>query len=254
MLANKELQNLYRATLMDLLIIKATRNKRLIQMENRLNNKLRKVSNELVRKLMSKDELYVNPSEHTNELTNMYKDYFKEIYLIGEREILARPYVEFTNSIIDPVRLSNLIDERTFNACEATLERLTGDVMPTIETAIREGVPYEATARELETQFVDMSHAQLTRISRTETHTVYNRAKFDVMMESQIVTGKKWLSSGLDNMRDWHSEVDGQIVPVDEPFIVMDEELMYPGDPLGSPENIINCACTMTDVVGKLES
>jgi hypothetical protein len=33
-------------------------------------------------------------------------------------------------------------------------------------------------------------------------------------------------------------------IPVDEPFIVEGEELMYPRDPAGSAKNTINCGCT----------
>ena len=32
-------------------------------------------------------------------------------------------------------------------------------------------------------------------------------------------------------------------IPLDEPFVVDGEELMYPGDENGSPENVINCQC-----------
>ena len=38
-------------------------------------------------------------------------------------------------------------------------------------------------------------------------------------------------------------------IPLDEPFVVAGEELMYPGDQDGSPENIINCHCIQIAVV-----
>jgi hypothetical protein len=34
------------------------------------------------------------------------------------------------------------------------------------------------------------------------------------------------------------------VVGKDEPFIVMGEQLDYPGDPVGSAGNVINCRCT----------
>jgi hypothetical protein len=45
--------------------------------------------------------------------------------------------------------------------------------------------------------------------------------------------------------REAHEEADGQRVPLDEPFDVGGEKMMYPGDEtLGAgPENIINCHC-----------
>ena len=35
----------------------------------------------------------------------------------------------------------------------------------------------------------------------------------------------------------------GNPIPIGEPFVVMEEELMHPGDPAGSAENVINCQC-----------
>jgi uncharacterized protein with gpF-like domain len=40
-----------------------------------------------------------------------------------------------------------------------------------------------------------------------------------------------------------HILADGQIRQADEPFDVGGEELMYPRDPGGTPENTINCHC-----------
>jgi hypothetical protein len=38
------------------------------------------------------------------------------------------------------------------------------------------------------------------------------------------------------------------IVGVDETFSVGGEDLEYPGDPNGSPENVIQCRCTVAPV------
>ena len=48
--------------------------------------------------------------------------------------------------------------------------------------------------------------------------------------------------SALDSRtRPEHAEADGQVVGVDEPFIVGGEKLMFPGDRSGSPWNTYNC-------------
>jgi hypothetical protein len=46
-----------------------------------------------------------------------------------------------------------------------------------------------------------------------------------------------------------HIRVSGMHVPVDEPFIVAGEELMYPRDPNGSAENTINCHCLLAPYI-----
>ena len=42
---------------------------------------------------------------------------------------------------------------------------------------------------------------------------------------------------------DLFGSVGSHRIPVDDPFIVGGEELMFPGDPNGSPGNVINCRC-----------
>lgn len=65
-----------------------------------------------------------------------------------------------------------------------------------------------------------------------------------------LYTMKKWLWSHYDKTR--HSGMDNIIVPIDEPFIVInditgdEDEMMYPRDAMGSPSNTYNCQCELT--------
>jgi uncharacterized protein with gpF-like domain len=61
------------------------------------------------------------------------------------------------------------------------------------------------------------------------------------------VQEKEWLSAIDERTRDAHVAANGQVVPVEEPFIVDGEELMCPGDSGAgvSAGNVINCRCTM---------
>jgi len=62
---------------------------------------------------------------------------------------------------------------------------------------------------------------------------------------------KQWHAI-LDSVtRDSHALADLQIVDADEPYIVMSEKLMYPGDTsLGaSLENVINCRCSSVPII-----
>lgn len=59
---------------------------------------------------------------------------------------------------------------------------------------------------------------------------------------------KQWVCA-FNNSREEHMEADGQVVGVDEPFIVMGEAIMWPGE--GSVENSANCQCTIMVVKEK---
>jgi uncharacterized protein with gpF-like domain len=62
-------------------------------------------------------------------------------------------------------------------------------------------------------------------------------------MEQSGVEYKQWLTSGAGNVRAAHAAANGQTVPVTEHFEVGGEALESPGDPNGSPGNVINCHC-----------
>jgi len=90
-------------------------------------------------------------------------------------------------------------------------------------------------------------------IARTESHAAGNAGSLESATESGVVMAKEWISTEDERTRDGdnsdydHTNVAN--VPIDEPFIVSGEELMYPGDPSGSAGNVINCRCAIGYVV-----
>jgi hypothetical protein len=59
---------------------------------------------------------------------------------------------------------------------------------------------------------------------------------------------KEWLSTADERTRKAHRKADGQRVGIHQAFDVDDEPLPYPGWPLGSPENTIQCRCSLAFV------
>ena len=97
-------------------------------------------------------------------------------------------------------------------------------------------------AKDIRAEFNAIDKERGKVIAITETGAAYNFARHEAMVTSNI-TRKRWLSSGNPNMRPAHAEANGQEVNIQEPFTVDGEQLAYPGDPSGSPENVINCRC-----------
>ena len=86
-------------------------------------------------------------------------------------------------------------------------------------------------------------------IARTETHNAATYAMQETAEDIEEKNGfqmtREWVAVEDERTREAHSEADGQEVGLDEPFEVDGEELDRPGDENGSPENIINCRCTL---------
>ena len=104
-------------------------------------------------------------------------------------------------------------------------------------------------------KITELKLSDITRIARTQTTRIENLARLDaykVVEKQGYKIVKQWVAVGDNRTRDAHKHADGQMVEMNEAFKVGGEKLMYPGDPNGSPENIINCRCTMRAGIRKL--
>ena len=98
----------------------------------------------------------------------------------------------------------------------------------------------------LSTKWKDVSVARAKLISITETTAAYNGGRVEGMKELGIET-KGWSNAHDDSVRPSH-EIDGQEVPVDQPFTLgSGEKVMYPGD--GSAQESCNCRCAVISVL-----
>lgn len=93
---------------------------------------------------------------------------------------------------------------------------------------------------------------RLELIARDQSVRAANAGAMELYRE-WAVPKKEWFSTADARTRDKHrvGAAWGQaplVVPVDEPFSVGGDVLMYPGDPGGSPENVIQCRCTSLPV------
>jgi hypothetical protein len=138
---------------------------------------------------------------------------------------------------------------------ENLLKNVPGDVFDSIRDEIQAGFDAGESkakiAARVRAQFNEISVGRSKTIAQTETSAAYgygnNRAQRDAGIQ-----WRKWLSSGLDNVRESHQAADGQVVRIDEPFRVGDALLMYPGETdLAHPEETINCHCVAIAVKGE---
>ena len=82
------------------------------------------------------------------------------------------------------------------------------------------------------------------RIARTESTGAYNAGSVQAAHDEGAAV-KIWMSTGDDRTRLTHLEASGQCVAVDGQFDVGGALVQMPADPVGPPEETINCRCTM---------
>lgn len=107
----------------------------------------------------------------------------------------------------------------------------------------------DKAAESLRKEFA-FSESRARTIARTEIITAGRSGQYFADVQSGLVIGKKWMAAQQERTRDGHRGADGQVVEIDEPFLVANksgqlEPLLFPGDSSygASASNIINCRC-----------
>jgi hypothetical protein len=128
-----------------------------------------------------------------------------------------------------------------------TLDTLRKNMQAEISTGITNGQTNAETAKDLldicDDVYDNMSASRAILIARNETACSVNFGNHTTLA-SEGVERKEWMATLDDRTRDDHADADGQVVGIDEPFDVGGESLMYPGDPSGSADEVIQCRCS----------
>ena len=116
---------------------------------------------------------------------------------------------------------------------------------------IRKGKSIDEIADSL-IQVTNSTKNDAIRKARTVFNGVVNKAeqdKRDILEKSGKTVLKQWVTTVDERTRTSHLEMHGETVPNGDKF---SNGLMYPGDPNGTPEQIMNCRCkTKTLVVDR---
>lgn len=129
-----------------------------------------------------------------------------------------------------------------------------------IGTGVAAGQGVDEIAIRLNERIPEIARARAAVIARTETHAASQFGGLEVAKTIPGTLMKVWASVEDHRVRDFildgideydHRSMDGVRVALDQPFRVphrsgTHEHIMFPGDPAGSPGNIINCRCAMT--------
>lgn len=108
-----------------------------------------------------------------------------------------------------------------------------------------EGIPQ--LAARVRDVFDQADRTRAERIARTEVHGAVQGAQLAYAGGLPGTPGvrKEWLATPDARTREAHRHANGQRRPIGEPFAVGGEALMFPGDPSGTPDEVINCRCSM---------
>lgn len=150
----------------------------------------------------------------------------------------------------DPLLVDQL--QRTRNLLVRTPDEVYQQIIKVLGEAVAAGGTTEDQVRGvrhvLDVTGTENWPARARTVAVTEVHRAWNFGALAASMriqrrEATVTVFKTWDAKDDSRTRPAHDRADGQTVSIYQPFIVNMEPLMMPGDPSGSPSNVINCRC-----------
>lgn len=212
------------------------------------NDKYKAMLNETTAKLAHVNEValsYINnktPKIYTlnyNEFANQDIDGYT-FTLVNENAV--RNLIKSDKIELPPKKLDVPKDKR-WNAKNINSQLMQG---------LLQGESIPKIAKRLQT-VTDMNERSAIRNARTMVTGAENKGRQDSFTKATddgVIMERKWVAAyEPGRTRDWHLELNGVTVGVDEPFENSVGKIMYPGDPSADPSNVYNCRCAIRAIV-----
>ena len=147
--------------------------------------------------------------------------------------------------ISDPIT-AKFIEDKAMQFGEVVNETTIKKLKITLAEGVLEGESIAELKKRVEELFESFYKGRAKTVARTEVLSANNAGTNFGYKQSGIVKKKEWLSTLDSRTRDSHAGMNGEAVALGKDF---SNGLEYPGDPSGSPEEIINCRCTTIPVL-----
>lgn len=151
----------------------------------------------------------------------------------------------------DPILQDQL--RRTRNLMVRTPDEVYRRIIAELGDAVAHGESIEQQADRvrhiLDVTGTENWPARARTVSVTEVHRAWNfgalaaALRIEQRQDNAPRLLKQWDSKDDSAVRAAHRLANGQVQYITQPFLVGGEPLMAPGDPSGSPWNVINCRC-----------
>lgn len=131
-------------------------------------------------------------------------------------------------------------------------------IVAEIERGIREGSDIPTVTAAVDAVLTSTGSERWPNRARTVARTetigavnagIFRSAVLDAQERGDPAPFKVWLATEDTRTRATHATADGQRTLLTSPFQVGSSQLLFPGDPRGQAQEVINCRCSMLPVV-----
>ena len=139
--------------------------------------------------------------------------------------------------------------KRITSITEETKRIILKFIQAEIDAGVNEGFGTDVIARNIQKSLLEngleIARWRAKMIARTEVVGASNVGALEGAKSLGQPMQKIWISTRDARTRDAHAAAEGLTVELSDRFDVGGELLDCPGDPSGSPENVINCRCAV---------
>jgi Phage Mu protein F like protein len=191
--------------------------------------------------------------KHQNQLFDTLKAHYKKVIptfgIMSMAQVKSRRFKDDEEDELFSDLADKWIHNEGLKRSKLIADTSEADVLKAISDGMDNGDGTAAIASAIG-DVTDLSAFRSEMIARTETHAAATYASVETIRNAQEKLGvtmlKSWLPTLDDRTRPAHADMEGsEAIPMDDSFIVDGEELDRPGDPAGSPDNVINCRCAL---------
>ncbi len=146
----------------------------------------------------------------------------------------------FTRTILE--WLASEGAKRVVGILEVTRAQIKRELM----IGVAAGESVYTLSKRLEGMYSAFSNVRAERVARTETVSASNLGSQTAALATNLPLEKEWIATLDDRTRDAHADAHGQRRSIKEPYIVMGQKLMYPGDAENgaTADNVVMCRCS----------
>lgn len=210
-------------------------------------NRLQKLEKEI------RSEVVKLTGKNSRALTAGLKEQYKEGYYRASFAIEKNANLMLGFGSLNPDVVKAAVDNPLMDLAKT---RLRANTIATINQGIIQGLirgeGYRNITKRLKNN-MEESVNNLRRIVNTETHRVQMTARndsFGEAVEKGVKMKKRWVAAVDERVRDSHQDLDGEEVEYNQPF---SNDIMFPGESGGEPEEVINCRCSYIGVIAGYE-
>jgi uncharacterized protein with gpF-like domain len=195
-----------------------------------------------------RSEVSPTVGEYTADIQALFREHSRESAKAGRALAARRNELDIRFDVL-PQSTIDQLDEWKTTVSDEVADTLEEDITNYLRGAAEEGLSSDAIADQFQEEFVDgrLTDWKADQLARDNTVAPANAGNHSALQDSSAIA-KRWVTTLDGRQRETHEAADGQVVAVDQPFIVGGFRAQHPGDPSLPVAEFTQCRCTLAAV------